>query len=212
MQKTSFFITLEGGEGVGKSTQIKLLAEAFRAQGHEVVETREPGGTLEAEKIRNLVLKTKEVNWDPLSEALMMVAARHEHCRKKIFPALAEGKVVICDRFSDSTLVYQGYAGGLSLDFLHKLMDLVIGAFKPDLTLLFDMPIEASFARVEGRGAALDHFEGRDQAFHEKLRAGFLDLAQKEADRFATIDATAQIEHVFDEVKKTVAARLGVVL
>lgn len=211
MQKTSFFITLEGGEGVGKSTQSKLLSEAFRSLGREVVETREPGGTLEAEKIRDLVLKSPDAKWDPVSESLMMVAARHEHMRKKIFPALEAGKVVICDRFTDSTLAYQGYAGGLSLDFLTKLMDLAVGSFKPDLTFLFDMPIEASFDRVKDRGEALDHFEGKDKDFHEKLRQGFLDLARHEADRIAVIDATLSIDQVFLEVKKNLEKRLGVV-
>lgn len=210
MKKTGYFITLEGGEGVGKSTQSRLLSERFRTQGFEVIETREPGGTLEAEKIRDLVLKTQGVNWDPLSEALMMVAARHEHCRKKIYPALEAGHVVICDRFSDSTLAYQGYAGGLNLQFLEKLLTLVIGAFKPDLTLLFDMPIEASFVRVKRRGRAADHFEGKAQDFHAKLREGFLDLAKKEPERIAIIDASASIEVVADEVKKTVATKLGV--
>ncbi|MDP3532407.1 MAG: dTMP kinase [Alphaproteobacteria bacterium] len=139
IDKKGLFITFEGGEGAGKSTQITKLRVPFEQKGYEVIRTREPGGCPEAEQIRDLILQSEQHHFDPLSETLLLYAARYEHVKKKIQPALNAGKIVLCDRFADSTLVYQGYAGGLSLSLLEKLYTLIIGDLKPDLTFVLDL-------------------------------------------------------------------------
>lgn len=194
------FITLEGGEGAGKSTQIRLLAEALRKSGSEVVLTREPGGTPEAEKIRNFLVQRDGGDWTPMAECLLLYAARQMHVETLIKPALAAGKVVISDRFTDSTRAYQSYGGGLPIETIENLNTLVLGDFAPDLTFILDLPVEIGLARSGKRLAAQasqeDRFENMGTAFHERLRLGFLEIAKKEPARCHVIDATQSLEDV----------------
>jgi dTMP kinase len=208
-KKRGFFITLEGGEGCGKTTQSHLLAEALRAQGHEVILTREPGGCPTAEAIREFVLTKRDIPFEPLTEALMMLSARHEHVTKLIYPALDAGKTVLCDRFSDSTLVYQGYAGGVPVHVLRSLIADVVGGFKPDLTFVFDVPVEAAEQRRKIRGGTQDQMESKDRSFHEKVRAGFLELARHEPDRIQVIKADQSVEQVFAAVEGAIKLLLA---
>lgn len=206
------FITFEGGEGAGKSTQARLLADRLRAAGIASIVTREPGGSPLAERIRDLVLSNSGPAADALSEALLFSAARVDHLAQTIRPALAEGRWVICDRFSDSTRVYQGIGGvpDATLDMLERV---VVGETRPDLTIVLDIDAASGLARAEARrtGAdAADRFEARDLDFHEKLRAGFLDIARREAGRCAVIDGTAAPELIAQQVWTLVSDRIGV--
>lgn len=200
------FITLEGGEGGGKSTQSRKLKEHLEKQGREVILTREPGGTPEAEKIRTLLVDRAGGNWSPVAECLLLFAARTMHVQNCIAPALAAGKVVICDRFTDSTRAYQGYAGGMDLAVIEQIKTLSIGALEPDVTFILDLPAETGLARSTRRmaksGATEDRFEGKELAFHEALRQGFLDIASKNPARCHVIDATQPIDTVFTAILK----------
>lgn len=202
------FITLEGGEGGGKSTQAKLLKEKLTKAGREVVLTREPGGTPEAEKIRALLVDRNGGDWSIESEALMMFAARAMHVRDLIKPALADGKIVICDRFTDSTRAYQGYAGGIALDKIEQLKKIAIGDLEPQITLILDIPAEDGLHRSKGRmaksGSSEDRFEKKDLSFHALLRQGYLDIAKKHATRCHVINAMQPIEDVADAIWKVV--------
>lgn len=211
LSQKGLFITFEGGEGAGKSTQIIKLREAFEQKGYSVIQTREPGGCPEAEQIRDLILQSEQHHFDPLSETLLLYAARYEHVKKKIQPALDTGKIVLCDRFADSTLVYQGYAGGLSLSLLNNLYTMIIGDLKPDLTFVLDLPIEVSSERMQSRGLPQDRFESKEQDFHACLRQGFLDLAQKNPERMIVIDASGTIEDVFQQILNTLKERQGII-
>ncbi|KCZ55199.1 dTMP kinase [Hyphomonas chukchiensis] len=191
------FITLEGGEGVGKSTLQMALATRLRDMGIEVVTTREPGGTPLAERIRELALRPPEDDaWTPMAEALLMNAARSDHLDKLIRPALAKGQWVISDRFSDSTRVYQSVKGGVSQEILLQIEASVIAETRPDLTLVLDAPKAATDARRTGRGAATDAFESRPDAFHEAVRSAFQALAQTDPGRCHLIDAGETAEQV----------------
>jgi dTMP kinase len=201
------FITLEGGEGCGKSTQAGRLKEALVNRGIEVILTREPGGTPLAEKIRSLL---KDENGDPpcdRSELLLFLAARAQLVRNVIRPALAAGKWVVSDRFSDSTLAYQGYGRGLPLDELERMNGFACGGMKPDLTLLLDVEPEVSLARMRGRelstGVGRDRIENAGSGFHERLRRGFAELAAREPERIAVIDANGTEEAVWEAVWKS---------
>lgn len=202
------FITFEGGEGAGKSTQLKLLAEALTRAGIEVVTTREPGGSKGAEAIRALLVTGEVDRWDGQTEALLHTAARRDHLVKTVWPALERGAWVVCDRFADSTLAYQGYGHGLPRDFITGLTRLSIGDFTPDLTLILDLPVEEGLKRAGGRGGAEDRYERMGSAFHERLRQGFLDIGRAEPDRCAIIDATADLDAVHQAVVKAVKGRL----
>jgi dTMP kinase len=177
------FITFEGGEGGGKSTQAARLARHLEERGRHVVLTREPGGTPEGETIRSLLVTGDQRRFTPLSEALLNNAQRLEHLQKVIRPALASGSVVISDRFMDSTRVYQGVAGGVDARLLAALEDAVVGETRPDLTVILDVPTEIGLARARARQGQTDRFESRDLAFHEALRAGFLEIAANEPER-----------------------------
>ena len=186
---TGFFITLEGGEGTGKSTQAARLAKRLAAAGREVAATREPGGSLGAEAIRNLLV-TGEVNrWSPLTEALLMNAARRDHLERVIIPALAAGKVVVCDRFADSTRAYQGAAGGVSPEIIARLEAIVVGDVRPDLTLILDLPLSTGLARAHARTSDESRFEAKGEAFHQHLRQAFLDIAHEDPRRCVVINA-----------------------
>ncbi|MEM7222364.1 MAG: dTMP kinase [Pseudomonadota bacterium] len=203
MAERGKFITFEGGEGSGKSTQVALLAEHLRAQGRSVVETREPGGCPGAEEIRALLVSGDPGRWEPLSEALLHYAARRQHLSEVVWPALEDGSWVISDRFADSTLAYQGYGQGLAHREIETLYRLVVGARGPDLTLILDLPVEQGLARAE----AVQRYERMDRAFHERLRQGFLEIAQGAPERCRVIDATGDVAQVRDAVRAAVEAR-----
>lgn len=203
------FITLEGGEGGGKSTQVRLLAGALAARGIAVTVTREPGGAPGAEQIRALLVNGETGRWDPLSEALLHYAARREHLRHTILPALAGGRWVICDRFADSTMAYQGYGHGLGREVISALHEAVVGGLAPDLTLILDIPVEAGLGRAASRGGE-DRYERMDRKFHDRLREGFLDIARREPGRCAVIDAAGTVDEVQAAILGAVHQRLGV--
>lgn len=205
---TGRFITFEGGEGSGKSTQIRLLAEAFAARGLPHLVTREPGGTTGAESIRKLLVEEGN-DWDPTTETVLFMAARVDHVRKRIIPALKRGEHVLCDRFLDSTRVYQGISHGLGLEFIDMLHRFVLGDFLPDLTLLLDIPITDGLARAGARGGAETRFEALDTSFHEAVRGGFLKLAEAEPRRFAVIDARGEADTVHQRIVSAVSHKLG---
>lgn len=200
------FITFEGPEGAGKSTQIKILATAIEGQGRPVVVTREPGGAPEAEALRALLLD-KSRAWSPLAEALLMNAARDAHIRQTIEPALADGAVVLCDRFFDSTRAYQHSVGEDTLGPLHG----AVVTRMPDLTLLFDLPVDIGLARAASRGAS-DRFEAKGLAYHEGVRRAFLAIAEREPERVALVDAAQPLEDVAKSVAKLVHERLPTLL
>ena len=201
------FITFEGGEGAGKSTQIRRLAERLGASGREIVLTREPGGSPGAESIRDLVLNGAADRWSPVSETLLMYASRRDHIERVIRPALERGAWVLCDRFADSTRAYQGAGGGTDPGLITALETYVVEDTRPDLTLVFDLPVEAGLARAIGRAGGELRFESKGQAFHERLRRAFLDIAAAEPDRCALIDATGTMDEVETAVIAAVAAR-----
>lgn len=202
------FLSFEGIDGSGKSTQARLLAETLRADGHEVVHTREPGGSPGAEEIRALVLQGDPDRWSAETEILLFTAARRDHLERTIRPALARGAVVICDRFADSTRMYQGLSRGdlrATVDTLHKLM---IGV-EPDLTILIDMDPEVGLARAKGRQGVEERFEDFGADLQRKMRAGFLSLAQEYADRFRVIDGARAPEIVANDVLNVVQPALA---
>ncbi len=203
------FITLEGGEGTGKSTLLSALREKLEAAGQSVVLTREPGGTELAETIRNLVLHPPEGQvWSSMAEALLMNAARTDHLEKKIRPALDSGKWVLCDRFADSTRVYQSVQNGVGIELLKMLESSVLGETRPDLTLILDAPVEQAASRRAERGGHADAFELRDKAFHEDVRQAFIDIARGEPERCVLLDASRGTEEVAQSAWHQVESRL----
>ena len=203
------FITLEGGEGAGKSTHIRHLASLLQAQGVEVVTTREPGGTEGAETIRRLIVEGSVDRWDALTETLLLNAARRDHVRRLIEPALARGAWVLCDRYVDSTLVYQGIAKGVETETLLQLHALSTGPLWPDLTLVLDLPPQIGLARAAGRAGTETRFEDHAIDFHETLRQGFLDLAKRFADRCVVVDASVPLDAVSQAIETALRERLG---
>ena len=203
------FVTLEGGEGAGKSTLARALQAALINRGREVVLTREPGGTPGAEEIRNLLVKGDTERWSAMTEALLFYAARIDHVEKIIQPAMARGAIVISDRFADSTMAYQGAAGGIALTQLKALHKLVLNDFQPELTLLVDIPPETGLARTRDRLGLEVRFESKALAFHERLRACFHQLAADEPGRFVTLDGIEPQEVVADRALKALLERLG---
>jgi dTMP kinase len=203
------FITFEGGEGAGKSTQLGRLADRLRAQGREVVATREPGGSPGAEAIRDLVLNGAADRWSPVTETLLMYAARRDHIERVIQPSLARGAWVVCDRFADSTRAYQGAGGGTDPALIAALEDQVLGETQPDLTLIFDIPPETGLQRAQARGGEM-RFESKGLEFHQRLRESFLAIARAEPDRCALIEATGAMDAVEAAIWAVVEARLAV--
>lgn len=205
------FITIEGGEGVGKSTQIGRLKDFVAEQGVEVVITREPGGTRRAERIRELLLETSDEPMPSACELLLMFAARSTHLDNVIRPALARGAWVICDRFTDATYAYQGGGRNVPIENIATLEQMVQGTLRPDLTLLLDAPLDISAARASARNTAAgmsDRFEQERREFFERVRTAYLDRARQEPKRFALIDATQSLEAVTVAIQQAVAERL----
>lgn len=202
------FVTIEGGEGAGKSTQVNLLAERLRERGIDVLVTREPGGTEGAEAIRNLIVDGAADRWRPLAELYLFLAAREDHLHRAILPALAAGSWVVSDRFADSSRVYQGIAGELGLELVDLLQEPLLRAHRPDLTVVLDLPVAAGLARCAARGGAA-RFEAKGTAYHERVRAGFRLLAGREPGRFAIVDAGRAAGEVAAELWSIVEARLG---
>jgi dTMP kinase len=203
------FITFEGGEGAGKSTQVRLLVENLRQSGLSVTETREPGGAPGAEAIRELLVNGGTDRWSGTAEALLNYAARRDHMDRTILPALEKGDWVICDRFSDSTMAYQGYGHELGAEWVTGLHQLVMGDFEPDLTLVFDIAPEAGLKRANSRSDTEDRYERMDVEFHNRLRDGFLKIATGDSDRCAVLDASGAIEDIQTEIRAIVQDRLG---
>lgn len=210
------FITLEGGEGGGKTTQIKLLSGALKEAGIDPVVTREPGGAPAAEVIRRLLVEGDVARWQPMTETLLHYAARLEHIYDVIEPALTMGRWVISDRFADSTVAYQGYGHDLGRETINKVHELVLGSFQPDLTIILDIPVQDGLARAgirEGaEGSGEDRYERMGSEFHQRLRDGFLDIARRNPERCCLIDATMDIDAVQREIRIVVGTRLGVTL
>jgi dTMP kinase len=203
------FITVEGGEGAGKSTQVSLLVAALGRIGIPVRATREPGGSPGGEAIRRLLLEGEGEHWDAISEALLLVAARRDHVARVIRPSLEHGVWIVSDRFADSTLAYQGHGRGIGPAYLTELHRFALGAFAPDLTLVLDLPIEIGLARAAARSAA-DRFERLDRDFHERLRQGFRQIAADNPARCVLIDASGDPQTVHHAVVAAVEERLGV--
>ncbi len=195
------FITLEGGEGAGKSTQLKRLAEALRSRGLEVVETREPGGSPGAEAIRALLLQGDEQRWTPEAEALLFAAARADHVARTICPALERGAWVLCDRFLDSSIAYQGIAGGLGGGKIRRLHEIGSGGLLPDRTLFLHLSADEAATRAGARDTAgADRIGGRGGEYHRKVAEAFAALEREEPERFRAIDASGTPERVTDRL------------
>jgi len=207
------FITFEGGEGAGKTTQISRLVAALAGKGIAAIATREPGGTPGAEEIRSLLVRGDTDRWSPLTEALLLNAARSDHLDRVIRPALARGDWVISDRFADSTMAYQGHALGLGPEVTGALEALTVGDTRPDLTFILDLPVEDGLARARAREqdaqAGEDRYEGFDTAFHTRLREAFLDIATADPDRCTVIDARQPVDVVAAAIWSHVADRFA---
>ena len=196
------FITLEGLDGAGKSTHIPWIAQQLRAAGHDVVVTREPGGTPLAEKLRAMILADP---MDPLTESLLLFAARADHVRRIIRPALERGAWVVCDRFGDATVAYQGAGKGVAMSLIEQLGATAHGGLQPDRTLVFDCSYEVSRKRLQAAGRPPDRFEAEDQAFFERVRAAYARLAREDPSRVRLIDGAATIVQIRDELQRHLA-------
>lgn len=206
---TGRFIVFEGGEGAGKSTQVAALVKRLRDRGLEVVQTREPGGSPGAEALRNLLVRGDAARWSPLSETLMMYAARSDHLETVIRPALTRGAWVVCDRFADSSRAYQGAGGGVAPDFIEQIDAAVVAETQPDLVLVLDMPVEVGLRRAASRNDKENRFESKGLGFHERLRQGFLARAAQHPDRYCVLDADQPIATLTLAVWQSVADRFA---
>lgn len=202
------FITFEGGEGAGKSTQIRRLADRLGALGADVAVTREPGGSPGAEAIRELLVSGDADRWSAVTETLLMFAARRDHLERTVLPALARGAVVLCDRFADSTRAYQGGAGGADPALIAALETAVVGPAWPDLTLILDLPVEQGLARAASRGGGEARFEAKGVEFHHRLRRAYLAIAEAEPGRCVVVDAHGSPEAVAERIWQAVRPRL----
>lgn len=214
----SFFVTFEGIEGCGKTTQIRLLSAALTKAGHRVTLTREPGGCPIADKIRAILLDAENRSLTPSAELLLYAAARAQHIDEVITPALERGDIVLCDRFTDATLAYQGYGRGLDRTTIEQLNAMATSGCRPNLTILLDCPVETglerAFARIEAAAVTdsskrEERFELESRQFHQRVRDGYLALAEEEQDRFIIIKADSEVEVIFAAISTAVTARLG---
>ncbi len=209
-----FFITVEGPEGCGKTTQADILIRYLKDKGHDVVLTREPGGTRIGEQIRTLVLSAKYEEMTPLAELLLMAASRAQHVLEKIKPALEEGKVVVCSRFTDATIAYQGYGRGFDVGLIRKINDIATESLGPDLTIIIDIDVETGLRRALGVDKAEaasgegDRLESEDMAFHKRVRNGYMELARLEPERIKVVDGSGSIEEVGASIVKLVGLLL----
>lgn len=203
------FITLEGGEGAGKSTQLRLLVDWLRGRGINVVQTREPGGSPGAERIRDLLVNGATDRWNPVTETLLHYAARSEHIARTIGPALAAGRWVVSDRFADSTMAYQGYGHGVAQSFVEDLRRQVAVETWPDLTIIMDIPVEEGLCRAKTRQGAETRYEQMGVEFHHRLRQGFLAIAAAEPNRCVVIEAVSGIDEVQAAIRQVVGDRFG---
>jgi len=205
-----YFGTFEGGEGSGKTAQSQLLAAYLKSQieGCEPLLTREPGGTESAESIRQLLVTGRADRWRAATEAMLMSASRHEHVVHVLRPALGAGRIVICDRYNDSTRVYQGVVGGVPREDIEALNRLACGDLVPDLTILLDMDVDEGLRRAGTRATSESRFESKGPDFHHRVRRAFLDLADQDSDRFVIIDASRDIETIAAEINTIVMSRL----
>jgi dTMP kinase len=206
--KQGLFISLEGGEGAGKSTQNRNIIEWLKSRGKTVVETREPGGTFVSEQIRKVLLDTRNAGLNATAELLLMFAARSQLVEEVILPSLEAGKVVVCDRFADASYAYQGGGRQLGAQTVAAVEQLVLKDLQPDMTLLFDIPVEQGMQRVAGRGEA-DRFEVESLKFFERVRSAYLERAAAFPERFRIIDASKDEAQVWQQVKDTLQAGLG---
>lgn len=214
------FITLEGGEGTGKSTQVKMLGQSLAAAGVDAVLTREPGGTDQAERIRNLLIQRDAGNFDPLTEAMLMMSARREHLVNKIWPSVEQGKWVVSDRFVDSTRAFQGYGMGLDQALIDRIYAMIAGEFQPDLTFIFDIDAEKGLSRslkqlavtADKNESTEDRYERMGVPFHNRLRQGFLEIAKRFPGRCVVIDASQDIATIHGQLLKVIETRLGMSL
>ena len=202
------FITFEGGEGAGKSTQVLRLATYLEARGITVVKTREPGGSPGAEEIRQVLVEGPVDKWDTMAETMLLIAARRSHFAELLEPALREGNWIICDRFSDSTLAYQGYGQGIDFAKIRDLQRMAIASFTPDLTFLLDIPVDEGLTRAELRGTEA-RYERMGTDFHDRVRNGFLKIANTESDRIVTIDARLSEEKIAIQIRNCVKRHFG---
>lgn len=205
--KPGRFITVEGGEGAGKTTMIERMVDWLTARGHRVVHTREPGGTELAEKLRDILLDTQSTGLSDQAELLLMFASRAQHLAELIRPTLAQGDTVVCDRFTDATWAYQGGGRGLPKQDIATLEQLVHGDLQPDLTVLLDLPVELGLSRASLRSAS-DRFEEEPVAFFERVRAAYLERAALSPERFAVVDASGPVESVWSKVEQVLNHRI----
>ncbi len=205
----SLFVTFEGGEGSGKSTAIKSLVDKLQKEGYEIVLTREPGGTPISEQIRDVILNKENTAMDPVTEALLYAASRRQHVEEKVRPALKEGKIVLCDRFLDSSLAYQGGARGLGMDLILKINEPAINGLWPDVTIFFDLKPEVGLARINANSnREVNRLDVEKMEFHQKVRASFLELAERYPDRYVIIDASKTPEEVAEEAYDALKVKL----
>lgn len=204
------FITIEGGEGAGKSTVLQLIGEFLRKKGVDLVVTREPGGSEIAEKIRNIILDPENTAMDARTEALLYAAARRQHLVEKVIPALAEGKIVLCDRFVDSSIAYQGYARGIGADEVYAINQFAIDEHMPDVTIYFDIEPEVGLARIHAnKERKVDRLDMEGMKFHHKVREAYLQLARQFPRRIVTINADQPVEQVFADARAILEEKLG---
>ena len=204
------FITLEGPEGSGKSSQLPELAEWMRRQGYDVFTTREPGGTSIGDQIRSVLGNLENTAMQPRTEILLFLAARAQLVEEVMRPLLAKGAIILCDRYADSTLAYQGYGHGIHLDTLRKLLDFATGGLYPDLTLLLDLDVQSGLDRRKNSGGEWNRLDAYALAFHQRVRQGYLELAQSEPDRWITINADRPFEEVQLALQKALTEKLSI--
>lgn len=198
------FITIEGGEGSGKTSLIKLLVNDFKEMNIDTLTSREPGGSKIAEEIRSVILNVENTNMDYMTEALLYAASRKQHLEEIIKPAIENGKVVICDRYIDSSLAYQGWARGLGIDTVYDINMYATGGFLPDLTLFIDIPAEVGLERIKSNNRDVDRLDLEKISFHHKVREGYLKVAQMFPERIAIIDGNKPLEEVYKDIKEVI--------
>ena len=205
----SYFITLEGGEGSGKSTLINYIKEFLENRGRDVVVTREPGGIDIAEQIRHVILDKKNTSMDGRTEALLYAAARRQHLAEKVIPSLNEGRIVVCDRFIDSSLAYQGFARGLGINEVFSVNEFAIGDFMPDLTLYLDLDPQVGLNRIaKNKGREVNRLDLEEIDFHLKVREGYEEVLKRFPGRMVRVDASQEVEKVMVDIKKVIVERL----